>query len=66
MRYVILAILIYIIYLFIRRFLISLNNRSEQTENNNKSQTQTPKKKYDLNMIQDAEFREVKKEPDKK
>ena len=63
MRYVIIAILLYFVYLFIRRFLRNLSsaqNRSQDSRQNKDNTSQ--KKSYDVNMIQDAEFREVKKD----
>lgn len=64
MRYVVIAILIYLVYLFIKRFLRNLSaankTRNDNTgkQNNNTSQ----KRSYDVNMIEDAEYREVKKD----
>jgi hypothetical protein len=59
MRYVILAILIYLVYLFVKRFLRNLSNKNTQTQ---AQQKPSPKKTYDVNMIQDAEYREIKKD----
>ncbi len=60
MRYVIIAILLYFVYLFIKRVLrnisVAQNKKTEKKENNSQ------KRIYDANMIQDAEFREVKKD----
>ncbi len=64
MRYVVIAILIYLVYLFIKRFLRNLaaaNNSRSQNVNKQNNNT-SPKKSYDVNMIQDAEYREVKKD----
>jgi hypothetical protein len=64
MRYVVIAILVYLVYLFIKRFLRNLSaaskTRNDNTgkQNNNTSQ----KRSYDVNMIEDAEYREVKKD----
>lgn len=53
MRYVILAILIYLVYLVVKA-IISRDAKQKQSE---------PKKRpYDVNKIQEAEFREVKKD----
>lgn len=66
MKYVIIAILIYLVYLFARRFLRNYLFAHQRMQNRNKSrddQQNTPgKKNYDVNMIQDAEFREIKKD----
>lgn len=59
MRYVILAILIYIVYYFVKRFLRNLSNKNTQTPSQQKP---PPKRSYDVNMIQDAEYREIKKD----
>ncbi|MBN8584586.1 MAG: hypothetical protein J0M37_05770 [Ignavibacteria bacterium] len=60
MKYVILAILLYLAFIFIRRVLknVSAANEIKKKAENNSRQ----KKTYDVNMIQDAEFREVKKD----
>ena len=64
MRYVVIAILIYLVYLFIKRFLRNLsaanNTRSGNSGKQNKNTS--PKRSYDVNMIEDAEYREVKKD----
>ncbi|HAX48603.1 MAG TPA: hypothetical protein PK605_11545 [Ignavibacteria bacterium] len=60
MKYVIIAILLYLAYLFIRRIIANVSAANEvkkKSENNGRQ-----KKTYDVNMIQDAEFREVKKD----
>lgn len=60
MKYVILAILLYLAFIFIRRVLKNVSSANEikkKAENNSRQ-----KKTYDVNMIQDAEFREVKKD----
>jgi hypothetical protein len=54
MRYVIIAVVIYLLYLVIRSFL-SRKAGAPPKE-------QTKKRSYDVNRIQDAEFREVKKD----
>lgn len=60
MRYVIIAILLYFVYLFIKRVLrnvsIAQNKKTEKKENTSQ------KRIYDADKIQDAEFREVKKD----
>jgi threonine/homoserine/homoserine lactone efflux protein len=53
MRYVIYAILIYLVYLFIK----SMLKRSSAGK-----QDKTKSKPYDINRIQEAEFREVDKD----
>lgn len=60
MKYVIIAILLYLAFIFIRRVLknVSATNEIKRKAENNSRQ----KKTYDVNMIQDAEFREVKKD----
>ena len=57
MKYVIIAILLYIAYLFLRRVIKNVSAAQKK-----KSAQNTPKKNYDVNMIQDAEYREVKKD----
>ncbi|HMT11128.1 MAG TPA: hypothetical protein PKA39_05845 [Ignavibacteria bacterium] len=59
MKYVIIAILLYLAYLFIKRFLYSASRKnSVQPKQGNDRRT----RKIDVNSIQDAEFREVKDE----
>ncbi len=60
MRYVIIAILLYFVFLFVRRFLQKISVAKENKTQNPIDTSQ--KKSYDVNMIQDAEFREVKKD----
>jgi hypothetical protein len=65
MRYVIIAILLYFVFLFIRRFLRNLSvtqNNIKQNSSKQDKENNPQKKSYDVNMIQDAEFREVKKD----
>lgn len=57
MKYVIIAILVYIGYFFLRRILKSVTSAQKKQSPQN-----PPKKTYDVNMIQDAEYREVKKD----
>ena len=60
MKYVVIAILLYFAYLFIRRIVSNVSAANEvkkKAEQNSKQ-----KKTYDVNMIQDAGFREVKKD----
>ena len=60
MKYVVIAIPLYFAYLFIRRIVSNVSAANEvkkKAEQNSKQ-----KKTYDVNMIQDAEFREVKKD----
>ncbi|MBE2219099.1 MAG: hypothetical protein IAE90_12895 [Ignavibacteria bacterium] len=59
MKYVIIAILLYLAYLFIKRFLYSASRKSQQpTKQGNDRRS----RKIDTDSIQDAEFREVKDE----
>ena len=60
MRYVIIAILLYFVFLFVRRFLQKISVTKDNKTQNPIDTSQ--KKTYDVNMIQDAEFREVKKD----
>ena len=60
MRYVIIAILLYFVFIFIRRFLRNLSAVKNNTKQKNENTSQ--KRSYDANMIQDAEYREVKKD----
>ncbi len=60
MRYIIFAILIYFVFLFIRRILRNISAAKRKNMQNNNTVAQ--KKTYDMNLIQDAEFREVKKD----
>ncbi|NOS86306.1 MAG: hypothetical protein HOP31_14295 [Ignavibacteria bacterium] len=57
MKYVVIAILVYLAYLFLRRIIKNVSAAQK-----NKSAKTPPKKNYDVNMIQDAEYREVKKD----
>ena len=57
MKYVRIAVLVYIAYFFLRRIL-----RGVASAQKKQSQQNQPKKNYDVNMIQDAEYREVKKD----
>lgn len=56
MKYVLYAILIYIVYLLVRSFLAKHRRKAA---GNNDSQK---KKTYNLNDIQDAEYREINKD----
>lgn len=57
MKYVIIAVLVYIAYFFLKRILRGVTSaQKKQTQQNQ------PRKSYDVNMIQDAEYREVKKD----
>ena len=60
MRYVIIAILLYFVFLFIRRFLRNLS--AAQSNTKQKGENTSQKRPYDASMIQDAEYREVKKD----
>lgn len=57
MKYVIIAVLVYIGYFFLRRILRSVTSAQKK-----QSPPKPPGKTYDVNMIQDAEYREVKKD----
>ncbi len=60
MRYVIIAILLYIFYIILRTVLKSfLNNKTTASRKEQEKQKRT----YNLDKVQDAEFREVKKDP---
>ncbi|MBL8015912.1 MAG: hypothetical protein JNK43_01470 [Ignavibacteria bacterium] len=59
MKYVIIAILLYLAYLFIKRFLYSASRRNQQPP---KQGNDRRTRKIDVDRIQDAEFREVKEE----
>lgn len=56
MRYVIIAILIYLSYIVLRTVVRNISSRKQNESGDKKS------KHYDLNRIQDAEFKEVKKD----
>jgi len=59
MRYVIIAILIYLIYIAVKVILKSISLKGkDRVEDGNKSKS---KRSYDINQVQDAEFREVNK-----
>ena len=60
MKYVVIAILLYFAYLFIRRIVSNVSAANEVKKKAEQNSNQ--KKTYDVNMIQDAEFREVKKD----
>ncbi len=59
MRYVIIAILIYLAYLIIRSVLRNIINRSSV---NPPHKEEKPHRTYNLDQVQDAEFREIKKD----
>ena len=60
MRYVIIAILLYFVFIFVRGFLRKLSAAKNNTKQKNENTSQ--KRSYDASMIQDAEYREVKKD----
>ena len=60
MRYVIIAILFYVVYLIARTVIRSLLNNKTGVSRRN---PEKPKRTYDMEQVQDAEFREVKKDP---
>ena len=60
MRYVIIAILLYFVFIFVRRFLRNLSAAKNNAKQKNENTSQ--KRSYDASMIQDAEYREVKKD----
>jgi hypothetical protein len=57
MRYVIIAILLYVIYLVVKSIITRIPNKDKPKVENKEGN-----RSYDLNQVQDAEFREVKKE----
>jgi hypothetical protein len=59
MKYIIIAILVYLAYLFLKGL---LNNYSKRNVTKDKPVNTKPGRKIDLQNVQDAEFREVKKE----
>ncbi|MBZ0204165.1 MAG: hypothetical protein K8I03_14210 [Ignavibacteria bacterium] len=59
MRYVIIAILIYLAFLLIRSLLRNNINRSAKTSSPKDKKTH---RTYNLDQVQDAEFREIKKD----
>jgi len=60
MRYVIIAILLYFVFIFVRRFLRNLSAAKNNAKQKNENTSQ--KRSYDASKIQDAEYREVKKD----
>jgi hypothetical protein len=58
MRYVIIAILIYLVYLLLRNIVRNISAKQSRE----KMDAEKKNRKYDMNRIQDAEFREVKKD----
>lgn len=58
MRYVIIAILIYLAYFILRSVLRNLVNRSSVKP---AQKEERPRRSYNLAEVQDAEFREIKK-----
>jgi len=58
MRYIILAMLVYIAYLVLKGI---IRGFSEKTGSQNINGKKT-RRSYDLDQVQDAEFREIKKE----
>jgi hypothetical protein len=58
MRYVILAILVYLAYLVLKGVIRGMKDRTNSENSNEKK----PPRSYDPNQVQDAEFREVKKD----
>ncbi|KXK40996.1 MAG: hypothetical protein UZ05_CHB002003199 [Chlorobi bacterium OLB5] len=59
MKYVVIAILIYLAYLIFKRI---LKNVSQKQKNKVSGNENLKSRNYDINMIEDAEFREVKGE----
>lgn len=57
MKYVVIAILLYLAYLIFKRI---LKNVSQKQSSKVKGNQNLKNRKYDINMIQDAEYREVK------
>jgi hypothetical protein len=60
MRYVILAVLVYLAYLVLRGIIRNISDKNK-TGVGNINKNKTPRS-YDPNQVQDAEFREVKKD----
>ncbi len=58
MRYVIIAILIYTGYLLLRAILRNILNSRKETDTGG---NEKPKRRYNLDKVQDAEYTEVKK-----
>jgi hypothetical protein len=61
MRYAIIAILLYVVYVVFRTILRSFLNK--KTGVSEMKQQEKPKRTYDMDQVQDAEFKEVKKDP---
>ncbi len=59
MKYVVIAILLYLAYLIFKRI---LKNVSQKQKNKVSGNENLKSRNYDINMIEDAEFREVKGE----
>lgn len=59
MKYVVIAILLYLAYLIFKRI---LKNISAKQNTGAKRNDEGKNRSYDINMIQDAEYREVKKD----
>lgn len=59
MRYVLLAILIYVVYFILRIALRSILNNKAGVSGKN---TEKTKRTYNLDEVQDAEYKEVKKD----
>jgi len=60
MRYVIIAVLIYIVYLVVKSIANNISRKDKaKVESGEKNKSQ---RSYDLNQVEDAEFREVKKD----
>lgn len=58
-RYILIAILIYLAYLIIRMILRNVIESKARKKSNTEKKN---KRAYNLNEVQDAEFREVKKD----
>jgi cell division protein FtsB len=60
MRYVILAIFFYLVYIIVKGILRAINNKeTKKVEDEAKNKS---RRSYDLNQAEDAEFREIKKD----
>lgn len=59
MKYVVIAILLYLAYLIFKWI---LKNISVKQKNSVKGNENIKSRNYDINMIQDAEYREVKED----
>ena len=59
MRYVIIAVLLYLFYLIARSIIRNLAKKNSRKQDESEQKT---KRTYNIDQVQDAEFREVKKD----